>query len=162
MTEPKRWSSPGSEVDPVLRSVLRYGRDLQPNAQQLQAILRGSARRRAPKRRSFVALVVAGAVATCAGVAFAGYAGGFLFSPTPKPASAPAGPSATSPSAGRAPGRVKAQAAPRDAVVAEPRAAESASPLAAPRPELLASPSALDGAAPRVASSTPHSLPEAA
>ena len=46
MTEPKRWSSPQSEVDPVLRSVLLYGRNLSPDSQQLQAILRGAEARR--------------------------------------------------------------------------------------------------------------------
>jgi len=98
MTDPKRWSSPSSEVDPVLRSVLRYGRDLQPDSQQLQAILRGVVPRRpTPERRRFVAFVVAAAAAACAGVAWAGYAS-FFGSPVATPSSSSIVPPAVAPS----------------------------------------------------------------
>lgn len=51
MKEPTRWSDSASDVDPVVRSVLRYGRDMSPNAEQLQTVLRGvkAARLAAPR-----------------------------------------------------------------------------------------------------------------
>jgi hypothetical protein len=149
MTEPKRWSSSNSEIDPVLRSVLLYARDLQPDSRQLQTILRGAAERRpAPKRRRFVAVVLAFAAACCAGGAWAGYASGFLFSSPSSAPSAPA-PSAVSPAVRRAP--------PRSA----PRAADSASAIAAAPAELAASPSSVDSPALRVAPSAPRLTPSA-
>lgn len=157
MTEPKRWSSPSSEVDPVLRSVLLYARDVQPDSRQLQAILRGSARPTTPKRRRFAAFVVAAAAVACAGVAWAGYASGLLFSSAPNPSSAAPASSATLPATGRAS---------RGAVDVAPRIADSASPLAKPLPEaavvVAAPPVVVDRAAPRVAPSTPRAAPSTA
>ena len=40
MTDPKRWSEGDSEIDPVLRSVLRYAKDFAPTASETQALLR--------------------------------------------------------------------------------------------------------------------------
>ena len=41
MSDPKRWSSTGSDVDPVLRSVLRYARDVAPTPSEARALLHG-------------------------------------------------------------------------------------------------------------------------
>jgi hypothetical protein len=41
MTEPIRWASSGSDVDPVLRSVMRYARDQTPSTQSVSAVLEG-------------------------------------------------------------------------------------------------------------------------
>lgn len=165
MTEPKRWSSPSSEVDPVLRSVLLYARDVQPDSRQLQAILRGSARPATPKRRRFAAFVVAAAAVACAGVAWAGYASGLLFSSAPNPSSAAPASSATLPATGRA-SRGAVDSAARGAVDVAPRIADSASPLAKPLPEaavvVAAPPVVVDRAAPRVAPSTPRAAPSTA
>jgi hypothetical protein len=72
MTEPKRWSSPGSEIDPVLRSVMIHARDQRPSSDQLQAILRGAGRPRAvPKRRAAPLLSGVALGLALAGVSFA-------------------------------------------------------------------------------------------
>jgi hypothetical protein len=39
MTTIKRWSSPDSDVDPVLRSLMRYARDCGPSSDQTQTLL---------------------------------------------------------------------------------------------------------------------------
>lgn len=51
MTELKRWSNPGSEVDPVVRAVMRYARDLEPSSEQLGALLEATATSRRSQRR---------------------------------------------------------------------------------------------------------------
>lgn len=164
MTEPKRWSSPQSEVDPVLRSVLLYGRNLSPDSEQLQAILRGvEPRRSLPRRRRFVAFVIAGAAAACAGVAWAGYASGVFDSARPA-ASAPVANGAPPVKASRAP-------APRTAPAAASTSPDSALPGASPAfaPPIASSttgdgtttshlePSTpkLDASAPKLAASSP-------
>lgn len=75
MTEPKRWSHSGSEVDPVLRSVARYAQDLKPSDAALQRLLKGTAkpRHRRPNLRRFTAAVALGMAAAFGGVAFASY-----------------------------------------------------------------------------------------
>ena len=105
MTEPKpeakRWSSPDSDVDPVLRSVLRYGRDLEPTSAQLGAIVAGAAERArsAPLRRKPRALWSIAAVAAVfvTGAAFAGYAISQRAVPAPTPAATPSPPPPTAP-----------------------------------------------------------------
>jgi hypothetical protein len=85
MSDPKRWDETGSDVDPVLRSVLRYAKGLGPEPAQVQRLLRRveTARdaRRVSRLRGLVArrvwlaaafLVMLGGVAV-AGV-WAGYA----------------------------------------------------------------------------------------
>lgn len=158
MTEPKRWSSPQSEVDPVLRSVLLYGRNLSPDSQQLQAILRGAEPRRStPQRRRLVAFVVAGAAVACAGVAWAGYASGVFDTARPA-ASAPV-------AHGTPPIEASRASAPRT-----PAAASSATDSALPDngPVLPMAPSApvggatsarLEPAAPKLEPSVPKLAP---
>lgn len=97
MTEPKpeakRWSSPDSDVDPVLRSVLRYGRDLEPTSAQLGAIVAGATERarNIPARRKPRALWSIAAIAAVfiTGAAFAGYAVSQRPAPAPTPATTP-------------------------------------------------------------------------
>jgi hypothetical protein len=88
MTEPKRWSSPGSEVDPVLRAVMRYGRELEPSAEQLNRLMQRSAASppATAARRSRRALwsVVGIAAVFVTGGALAGYAVGARPAPTPR------------------------------------------------------------------------------
>ncbi|HWA76500.1 MAG TPA: hypothetical protein VG937_29395 [Polyangiaceae bacterium] len=88
MTDPKRWSEGDSEIDPVLRSVLRYAKDFAPTASETQALLRrvsaAATERRSdltlrvtPRRRMSQGRAVAFALALGAGagsVAWAGYA----------------------------------------------------------------------------------------
>jgi len=141
MTEPKRWSSPSSDVDPVLRSVLLYARDLQPDSQQLQAMLRGSSepRRVAPKRRRLVAFVIASAAAACAGVAWASFATGFFLG-----AAAPGVSSAAPPARAHAPASALASATraapPASALASATQAAPPASASAGRVPPLAVPP----------------------
>jgi hypothetical protein len=131
MSEPKRWSDPSSDVDPVLRSVLRYGSELQPDSRQLQRLLgatdsvrRATSRRVGPQRRRRIAgVLVAGLAAAFGGVAWASYAGR-LFTAPARPV--PTVPSAAASSAGASP-RV---APPVEAPPSSPSAAASA-----PRPQ---------------------------
>lgn len=83
MTEPKRWSSPGSEADPVLRSVLRYGQELGPSSQQLQRLLQATASRppRRARRWASSSVVALAAVLGVAGGAWAAYLSGFVRGP---------------------------------------------------------------------------------
>lgn len=86
MSDPKRWSSSGSDVDPVLRSVMRYARDLAPTTSEAQALLRklqdveaGSrlsprARQSRYVRRARALFMGAALTLVGAGVAWAGYA----------------------------------------------------------------------------------------
>lgn len=87
MTTPVRWSSPDSDVDPVVRSVLRYARVLTPSHANTQALLarleatagvnstpkRGSASLRAGRPFSF--LRIAAVVFALGGAAFAAVVG---------------------------------------------------------------------------------------
>jgi hypothetical protein len=133
MTEPKpeakRWSSPDSDVDPVLRSVLRYGRELEPTSAQLGAIVAGAAERArtGPTRRKPRALwSIAAVAAVCVtGAAFAGYAVSQRAVPTPTPAATPAS----------TPPRSKPASTPRN--VTNPPAAQEAE---APPPRAVAAP----------------------
>jgi hypothetical protein len=159
MTEPKpeakRWSSPDSDVDPVLRSVLRYGRDLAPTAAQLGAIVAGATEparsvsaRRKPRALWSIAAVAAVFVA---GGALAGYAvnqrgvsaptsasaPSVLTPPTPKPASTPRG--------GGTPAVMPAAEVPTPPAAAAPAAATTANPA----PARSVAPIAIDSA-PRV------------
>jgi len=137
MTEPKRWSNPSSEVDPVLRSVLLYGRNLEPTSRQLQAILRGSEQRRPPAlRRRFAAVVVAAAAVACVGVAWAGYASGLLFTPTPPPATSAPSPQSHS----TIPSSPVNRTTPLSASPADPTDANSETPNTAPRPDPATAP----------------------
>jgi hypothetical protein len=79
MNEPKRWSSQGSEVDPVLRSVMRYGRDMAPDSRQLQRILRTTERPRPTRhRRRFLGALIVGFAAAFGGAAWAAYGGALI------------------------------------------------------------------------------------
>ena len=106
MNEPKRWSSQGSDVDPVLRSVLRYARDLKPNSAELLSVVHGTEARHRPtpaprsRRRPGAWGLVALAATFAAGAALASYTNGLWFAPTvsvtpssvapaPKPAPTP-------------------------------------------------------------------------
>lgn len=85
MSEPKRWSENGSEVDAVLRSVVRYGQRQAPTPEQLQRILRGAAAARpVPRRpaRAFFVAVASGLAAALGGLSWAQYG-----LPDPPPAS---------------------------------------------------------------------------
>lgn len=80
MTELKRWSSPGSEVDPVVRAVMRYARDLEPSSEQLGALLEATAVSRGSAaasrfRRSLWSIAAIAAV-FMSGAALAAYAVG--------------------------------------------------------------------------------------
>ena len=96
MTEPKRWSSSGSEVDPVLRSVLRYGQGLTPSSQQLQRLLQATSARpvRRSRRWASTSVVALAAVLGVAGGAWAAYVSGFVRTPARPLAAASASPSA--------------------------------------------------------------------
>src|SRR4051812_37121670 len=94
MNEPKRWSSPGSDVDPVLRGVLRYARNMQPNSAELSAVVHGTVARHRPtpaprsRRRAKAWGLVALTATFAAGAALASYANRLWFA-KPAPASAP-------------------------------------------------------------------------
>lgn len=107
MTEPKRWSSPGSDVDPVLRAVLRYARDLEPTSEQLGALVEGVAEHRSlTPRRSRRALWSIAAVAAVfmSGAALAAYAVSVRQAPVlPAPSASPAAPVPQNPGGAHAP-----------------------------------------------------------
>jgi hypothetical protein len=87
MNEPKRWSSSGSDVDPVLRSVLRYARDLQPSSAELSAVVQGTVGRQRPtpapssRRRGKTWGLVALAATFATGAALASYGNRLWFAP---------------------------------------------------------------------------------
>jgi hypothetical protein len=146
MNEPKRWSSPGSEVDPVLRGVLRYARNMQPNSAELSAVVHGTVARHRPtpaprsRRRVKAWGLVALAATFAAGAALASYANRLWFAPL-APASSPL-------------------VAPASALPA-PRSQASSSMAPAPRPELaVASPVAANSS--MKARATPGSVASAA
>jgi hypothetical protein len=79
MSDPKRWDETGSDVDPVLRSVLRYAKGLGPEPAQVQRLLRrlevSRKARRVSRLRGLVARRVwlaAAFLVMLGGVAFAG------------------------------------------------------------------------------------------
>jgi hypothetical protein len=80
MTEPKRWSHPSSDVDPVLRSVARYAQELKPSDAAIQRLLVATAkpRRRRPIQRRFSAAVALGMAAALSGAAWARYGTSWL------------------------------------------------------------------------------------
>ena len=139
MTEPKpeakRWSSPDSDVDPVLRSVLRYGRELEPTSAQLGAIVAAATERSRPEplRRRPRALWSVAAVAAVfvAGAAFAGYAVSQRQAPAPTPATQPSVASAPVP---KAASQRQGDAAPAEPRVVLPTTAPTAS--AGPKPAM--------------------------
>jgi hypothetical protein len=113
MNDPKRWSHPASDVDPVLRSVLRYAQSCEPSSEELQQLVRGGSQpitvRPLPRRTTWVLGLVA--VLAC-GAALAAHASGLRFNPSivpdvgpppsvarsePKPAPAALAPSAARP-----------------------------------------------------------------
>lgn len=138
MNEPKRWSENGSEVDPVLRSVLRYAQDQGPDPAQLQRILRGasSASERPPTRpprpaRAFLSAMAAGLSVALGGLAWASYV------------SAPIQPRTALPSALAVALRAAPKPRPRTPppVPVAPTAAPSHAPATAPAPSVTPAPS---------------------
>jgi hypothetical protein len=98
MTEPKRWSEPQPEVDPVLRSVARYAQRLEPDAAAVQRLILATAGRKAPPGslaiRRFSVGVALGLAAAFGGVAWANYGSRWFAAPqrvveSAKPAAAP-------------------------------------------------------------------------
>ena len=130
MNDPKRWSHSASDVDPVLRSVLRYAQSCEPSSEELQQLVRGSstpaAVRRLPSRTAWALALVA--VLACGG-ALAAHASGLLFDS-----------SGASDVASQPPMTGSEPKSGRDAVV--PSRAPSASPLAEPQPSAQEPPSA--------------------
>lgn len=158
MTEPKRWSSPDSDVDPVLRSVLRYGRELAPSPAQLGAIVAGAApslrpplRSRRPRALWSIAAIAAVFVA---GAAFAGYAVSQRATPAPAPAGQPATPGPLVPKGAPAPRPGVPALQPAAAAPALPPVAEAApaashlasAPVRSAAPATSTQPPALDAA----------------
>lgn len=145
MTEPKRWSESGSEVDPVLRSVARYAQGLEPDADTLRRLILATAPAK-PKRpvlRRFVTGVALGLAAAFGGAAWASY-GGWLADRAPAressqvSAPAPAKPQAQRPSVAPAPAPSVAQT---------PEPSPSATPSIASTPAPSTSSSLLDDTA---------------
>lgn len=108
MSDPKRWGETGSDVDPVLRSVLRYAKELGPEPAQVQRLLRRleTARhaRRVSRLRGLVARRVwlaAAFLVMLGGAAFAGDWAGYALRSLQREwsAGAPAG-SVANPAAG--------------------------------------------------------------
>lgn len=78
MSELKRWAENGSEVDAVLRSVVRYGQQQGPGPAELQRLLRVAAPTAAPRlrprpARAFFVSVASGLAAALGGLAWASY-----------------------------------------------------------------------------------------
>jgi hypothetical protein len=150
MNEPKRWSSSGSDVDPVLRSVLRYARDLQPNAAELSAVVHGTVARPRPKpappsrRRRTAWGLVALAATFAAAAALASY-GSRLWLAPPAPAPPPSiAPVNVVPP--RAPAGVSRAPAPRSEPSPAPSVANSAAPARATPVVAASTPPTRDGA----------------
>jgi hypothetical protein len=87
MTETKRWSEVGSEVDPVLRSVMRYAQQQAPSSTQLQQLIQQARPRRLSSSRrplrSFLIAVTSGVAAALGGLAWASYLGAPAVAPAP-------------------------------------------------------------------------------
>ena len=151
MNEPKRWSSPGSDVDPVVRSVLRYARDLKPNSAELSAVMLGTAARHRPtpaprsRRRPKAWGLVALAATFAAGAALASYANRLWFAP-PEPLTPPSVAPAPAPTP-PAPANLGVAPAPRpEPSVASPAAVSSPAPARATPAPVVSAPLALDAA----------------
>ena len=92
MNDPKRWSDPASDVDPVLRSVLRYARLLEPEPDELQSLVRGAPARAGARRpRRAMILSLSGFALLVGSAAWAAHSGTIFFAkaPAPTPASLP-------------------------------------------------------------------------
>jgi len=144
MNEPKRWSSPGSDVDPVLRSVLRYARDLKPNSAELSAVVHGTLARHRPspappsRRRSKTWALVALAATFAAGATLASYANRLWLAPT-APVTPPSAAPAKALPTPSVPAGVTTSPTPRpQPSVASPMAPTSAAPTR-PAPSIIAS-----------------------
>ena len=80
MNAPKRWSNAGSEVDPVVRSLIGYAKSQAPSAVEVERLVASVTARRvralprvsAWRARMHTAATVAAAVA-CGGLAWAGF-----------------------------------------------------------------------------------------
>jgi hypothetical protein len=139
MTEPKRWSESGSEVDPVLRSVARYAQGLEPDAVALRRLILATApaKPKRPVMRRFVTGVAVGLAAAFGGAAWASY-GGWLVNPARAPESAHV--SAPAPVEPRSlPPRVAPAPAPSVAETPEPIASATPSTASAPAPSTSSS-----------------------
>lgn len=150
MNEPKRWSSSGSDADPVLRSVLRYARDLKPNSAELLTVVQGTVARHRPpaakrsRRRSKVWALVALAATFAAGAALASYANRLWLPPTVSvtpPSVAPV----KAPPLAPAGGAVAPSPRPQSPV-ASPAAANSGAPARVAPSVAVSAPPAFDGA----------------
>jgi hypothetical protein len=131
MTEPKRWSHSGSEVDPVLRSVARYAQDLKPSDAALQRLLNATAKPRhsRPNLRRFTVAVALGMAAAFGGVAFASYGTTWLRSfQSPTVAPRPAAPRKAEPRAVAPP----PQPAAAPSIVAPPEPSAALAPRLTP------------------------------
>jgi hypothetical protein len=145
MTEPKRWSESGSEVDPVLRSVARYAKSLEPDADTLRRLILATAPAK-PKRpvlRRFVTGVALGLAAAFGGAAWASY-GGWLGDRSP--AREPSRASTPTPVEPRAP-RSSVAPTPVPSVAETPEPVASATPSTSATPAPSTSSSLLDDTA---------------
>jgi hypothetical protein len=150
MNDPKRWSHPASDVDPVLRSVLRYAQSCEPTSEELQQLVRGrstpAAVRRLPRRTAWAVALVA--VLAC-GAALAAHASGLLFNPSkasdvatpspvtrsePKPVTVALAPAVAPSALPPAPPPTSAQEAPSAPPVVSASRAPAASTAGAERP----------------------------
>jgi|GEM_PF-4032078 len=151
MNEPKRWSSPGSDVDPVVRSVLRYARDVQPNSAELLAVVHGTVARHRPtpaprsRRRSKAWGLVALAATFAVGAALASYAHRQWLAPSVAEAPSPVAP-AHAPTPSGAVGVGMAPAPRPLPSVASPATAKSVASARATSGVTVSAPPALDGA----------------
>ncbi len=151
MNEPKRWSSPGSDVDPVVRSVLRYARDLQPNSAELLAVVQGAvARNRSTppprlRRRSKAWGLVALAATFSVGAALASYAHRQWFAPSVSEAPPPVAPAHAPRPSGAVGFRVAPAPRPLPSV-ASPARSKSLAPARATPAVVASGPLALDAA----------------
>jgi hypothetical protein len=152
-----RWSDPSSDVDPVLRSVLRYGGELGPDSSQLQRLLRATeagttpaaVSRRARTSRRWATVLAVGLAAAFSGAAwarFAGHWGAPPQEPAPAPSLAPPrGAPASRPASFPAAPPPASIASIEPIPVASPTA--KAPPVPSARPETLPAPSAEQDAA---------------
>lgn len=152
MNEPKRWSSPGSDVDPVLRSVLRYARNLEPSSAELRAVVHGTVARHRPspaprsRRRSKTWGLVALAATFVAGAALASYANRLWFAPTTPAAPSSVAPANAAPKPRSSLGVVAAPAPLAQPSVAPPATPSSPAPTRAAPSVAVSAPPALDSA----------------
>jgi len=154
MNEPKRWSSPSSDVDPVLRSVLRYARELEPNSLELRTVVHGTVARHRPisaswsRRRSKAWVLVALAATFATGAALASYASRLWFAPSP-PAPTPTSVAPAKGTTPLAPASAGMEPAPRpepSVAPASPGAMNRAARVRATPSATVSAPRALDAA----------------